>query len=246
MPEINFKEYWQDRDSSMNREDNTGYYNAKAAEHLAIISQSKVGNSVVDFGCGAGELLGPFSQGFQGKITGIDFSSSLIDIARKRPDLAEANLVESEALKFASGTEAPLWMTCGAFNQYSNAEKLTEFIEAFVGNKFAQKLYLFDTIDPVRVVLLRDDIIESWKPQRRELGRLRSFVKRWRGLLKAYRCRTSNQSVVQLGDLGYGVFVGYWFKQASLHPIDVKILASAQFEYRYHAVLTKDGSHGKL
>ena len=115
-------------------------------------------------------------------------------------DLSGAQLEESDALEFANKTEAAIWTTCGAINQYSNDGQLTEFIGAFQGNQFAKKLYLFDTIDPLRVVLLKDDIIESFLQPRTRGSGLKTLLKRMRGLAKAFRYRTCKADVIPLGD----------------------------------------------
>ena len=80
---IDFKSYWADKKSNMNRREDSNYYDKKATEHISFISQYGKSKSVTDFGCGAGELLSRYVDLMPADYRGIDFSDSLLRRARE-------------------------------------------------------------------------------------------------------------------------------------------------------------------
>jgi hypothetical protein len=131
-------------------------------------------------------------------------------------------------------------MTCGGVNQYSTASDLDAFIASFVGNAHAEQLFLFDTIDPVRLQLVRGGVIESYvRSGNTKRKRLRRLVRAAWYCLTALRLSFSARVVFPLGTMGYGVKPAYWRACARMHGLDFAFQSSAEFEYRYHVILRK-------
>ena len=57
MNHIDFKSYWSNKQSSMNRSSSEIYYQIKAKEHSLLLENANIRKGIIDFGCGAGELL---------------------------------------------------------------------------------------------------------------------------------------------------------------------------------------------
>jgi SAM-dependent methyltransferase len=240
MNDIDFRQYWQGRESSMNRREDAAYYARKATEHVRFMDQFGPREPVVDFGCGAGELLVPFNAAYGAGVTAVDFSPALLGRARIALAGTGVEIVESDAADYARSAAAPRWMTCGAVNQYSDAAALAGFVAAFAANERATQLFLFDTVDPVRLTLLRGRVVESYvKPAGlRGAGvrdNLRALAYAWR----SWRIARSRAGVIPFGSTGYAVALSFWRGHSRQASLDVEFASSAEFEYRYHVVLRK-------
>jgi SAM-dependent methyltransferase len=240
MNDIDFRQYWRVRESSMNRREDAAYYARKATEHVRLMDLFGPREAVVDFGCGAGELLAPFHAAYRTGIAAIDFSPSLLERARAALAGTGVEFVEAEAAEYARKATAPRWMSCGAVNQYSDESALASFVESFAANPHASQMFLFDTIDPARLTLLRGRIVESYvKPGGlRGAGlrqNLRALAYGWRG----WRLARDRRSVVPLGSTGYAVKLAFWRDACRRASLEVEFASSAEFEYRYHVVIRK-------
>ena len=241
MNKIDFKEYWSDKTSSLNRSSEVIYYQKKAYEHLNIMRESNLQSGVVDFGCGACELLTEISRITDHQYTAIDFSKSLLGEASKAVNADRVTLVHSSARSYAMSAKEEVWMSCGAVNQYSDRRELEDFIQVFWDNDHSRALYFFDCIDPVKYRFFSSRIIGSFSPYKKSNG-LRPFLvkigQRLMACLYVISGRYARQ-VESLGAMGYGVRPEFWYDVTKGLKVQIEIVSSAVFEYRYHVRLEK-------
>lgn len=239
MTSAEFREYWRTKTSSMNREDSEGYYLRKAREHILVMRRHGPDAPVVDYGCGAGELLSRFVADYAARISGVDFSTSLLERARLALCDTGIELIEADAVDYATKACVTRWMSCGAVNQYSDREGILGFLDAFVDNRSVQQLFLFDTIDPIRLALLRDGVVDSYIPGRRHPSLAKKVMRATRGVAISLRIALGAAPVIPVGSMGFGIKPGFWLDWAFEHSVGVTIIGSVEFEYRYHVILDK-------
>lgn len=229
--------FWKNKEQSLNRESSPEYYRRKSAEIYSVISFYDKSLGLIDFGCGAGELLHPLSQKLNCNITAVDYSESMLKAARERVKSENVFFECQDALDFSEKTDvkSTIWMSCGAANQYSCKRELVKFINNFLRNPHTKQLLLFDTIDPLQYILFNAGIIFSYSPRRKG-----GFLKRTLELFKNLLVYKAYKLIVPLSvGMGYGVKKSFWRQEFITTNIEVKILSSMYFEYRYHVVLEK-------
>lgn len=261
---------WSAQSSSGNRSDTPVYLERKASENHAILRDycSYSTEPVVDLGCGAGELL-VYLMGSVNISKAVDYSESMLSAAKSRigniklhsaPELICAGIGILPELSEA------VWISTGALSQYSSRDHLKEIISSFQQNNAAKHLILFDTIDPVRFLMLPliaysndyDSNGITCEPKARikkaRLANMLVFAKRLLRILLYFPfstlfgfarlafCAFSSSGVCRLpGSLmGYGVFPSFWNLAVRQSGLKLSLLSSREFEYRYHVVISKD------
>jgi SAM-dependent methyltransferase len=240
MDEIN--EFWSNQAESLNRERNDEYYRKKALEHRSILAHADAQKGALDLGCGAGELIEQLS-GLVKINTAVDFSASMIEAAENRLYPAfDGKIVKADVFTFAARSEDPVWMSTGAINQYLQADRLRDFLDIFSANNNAEALYLFDCIDPLRYDLLFLGI--SYRPEH-------ALPLTWKGYIKhqvdrlrmAFRLIAGryDESTLYMGSpgMGFGQRPSFWLKACAERGLNVEIISSRYFEYRYHVIIKK-------
>lgn len=237
-----FKRYWADKTSSMNRRSSSAYYQEKAREHLALMADGSLSGGVVDYGCGAGELLSQMLPGLPQRIVAVDYSNQLLETAKLKLSSSRVRFVIADALDYADRATESAWMSCGAVNQYSDIGRMEQFVRSFADNKHAQALFLFDCIDPLRYRLFACGLIDSYveRPQRGSALRasLRTAV-HWLRALHSLVGLSGRRPCQSLAQMGYGFRAQFWLDLARRLGLKVTIVSSLYFEYRYHVLLGK-------
>ncbi|MDD2715970.1 MAG: methyltransferase domain-containing protein [Candidatus Wallbacteria bacterium] len=228
----NWQNFWSDKTDGGHRQNDESYLALEAREKLFHLGS---GGSILDFGCGAAELLSYFAGAFNYAV-GADFSSSMLGSAEKRLKslgINNVNLIQADDRTVWSKLDRKFdRITCGQVVQYFNSRMLDEFL----GNckkslNPGGKIILFDVIDPRIYLLYHYRIIGNQKPQA-----VRLFY------AAAIFCRDLFHllSFTPLCELGFAHHPESMSRIAARHGFKMTRVGSMYYEYRYHAVLEED------
>ena len=245
------QEFWSAQVSSLHRSSDPQFYEQKASEHAALIPVAERTEPAVDLGCGAGELLQHFADLVNVRV-GLDYSESMLDRARVALGDRDIELSSADAFEFLPTASQPTWTTTGALNQYLDAAQIDRLVEIFADNDHARGFYLFDAVDPLRYRLLPLGIgytkPDSHGPVRKAtwILKARRFAGKALGAARLYMAILTVRSGSRLGGpgMGYGYFPSFWHGLASKHGLDIEIVSSRLYEYRYHVLLRKVRADG--
>lgn len=131
--------------------------------------------SVLDLGCGTGQLAAALSQGRS--VTGVDPASPMLDVGRGRPGGDKVDWVEGDARTVRLGRRFDLVLLTGhAFQVFLTAEDQSAVLRTIAEHLAADGCFIFDSRNPVAKEWL------EWTPQRSERIVLHSnlgAVKSW-------------------------------------------------------------------
>lgn len=214
-----------------------GGHRSSAEEFLAMEAREKLfhldgGKILLDFGCGAGELLVYYAPEYE-KTIGVDFSSSMLEEASKR--IRERNC-ENTTLILAD--DKTVWdkldssfdrITAAGVFQYLTYQEIDDFI--FNASKYLNKegkIVLFDMLDP--------RLYPLWK-----MG-LFSQDKSCRKILFKAICGVRNTISASLKNrprdiLGYSHDPNKIKKIANKNGFEMICAQSMYYEYKYHAII---------
>jgi SAM-dependent methyltransferase len=243
--------FWSAQVSSLHRSSEPRFFEEKASEHAALIPVAERNQPVVDLGCGAGELLHYFADHVNVQL-GLDYSESMLDQARALLSDRDIELSSADAFEFLPTASQPTWTTTGALNQYLDATEIARLVAVFANNEKARAFYLFDTVDPLRYRLLPLGISYA-KPS----GSAAAGARGWIVMARKFAAKAlatpgvvaailSGRLGIRLGGpgMGYGYRPSFWHGLASRHGLDIEIVSSRLYEYRYHVLLRKGGDDG--
>jgi len=245
MNDLSARRFWERQVSSLHRSDSREFYAQKAAEHLALMSVNELAGPAIDLGCGAGELLNCYIPRIN-VTKGLDYSSSMLAIARSRVPAADVELINANVFDYLPACGEPVWITTGALNQYLAHNELQRVIGLFADNARARSFFLFDCVDPLRYAML--PFGSSYLPAQDAGASLRRTLARgihlgFRRAAVASRLLAgslSRASVKLPGDgMGFGHRPDQWHRWARAHSLECAIFSSQQYEYRYHVILRK-------
>lgn len=234
-----FQKYWAEQSSSLHRYDTQAFYATKAREHHVFLSQAPLEKGVVDFGCGAGELLEMLYPLLNCPVIALDFSQKLLDIARDRNQGTDIQFELSDAHAYQVSEDfGSTWMSCGAINQYSTEAQMNAFIAKFNQHPSAKALYLFDCIDPVKYSYIKHHLLHHYT--RPVSTNNKQFLTAFKSFAYAFSILKKNPLCVSINDMGYAFSMNYWHALKDQHPHwQVDIVSSFFSEYRYHVFITK-------
>lgn len=229
--------YWANTNSSSHRGNERSFYIANAQEHISIIDVEERKRGLIDLGCGAGKLLQYYLPQLNVK-AGLDFSSSMLAEAEITMN-NKIELIHANPFEYLPDCQIPIWTTTEALNQYLQKDEIKHLLTLFKKNKFSEAFYLFETICPLRYPLLGLGI-----SFRKEHLTTRNVLQR----LKT-RCRYAfnlilgrySGDMVYLGTptMGYAYSAHFWLKLAKELNLNVEIIGSRFYEYRYHVIIKK-------
>lgn len=117
--------------------------------------------SVLDLGCGTGQLAAALSQGRS--VTGVDPASPMLDVGRGRPNGDKVDWVEGDARTVRLGRRFDLVLLTGhAFQVFLTAEDQSAVLRTIAEHLAADGRFIFDSRNPVAKEWL------EWTPQRSE------------------------------------------------------------------------------
>jgi cyclopropane-fatty-acyl-phospholipid synthase len=228
--------YWAGRHDAGHRSQTADFLRKEADEKLYHLGE---GRSLLDIGCGAADLLQFLAPSFE-RAVGVDFSPSMLDLARRtlaaEPATAHVELVEAD--------DRTVWMrvegdfdriTTAAVVQYFDADTLGRFIancrrRLNPGGVIA----LFDVIDPRLMFLFERGVLTDRArtvPMVPALligsarASVRRLVRRWHRL-----------APVEMGFSHHPTAVARIARSVGL---ETEIVSSMYYEYRYHALLRR-------
>jgi cyclopropane-fatty-acyl-phospholipid synthase len=225
-----WSEYFSTKKDGGHRYSTEEFLSKEAKEKLLHLDGA---SSILDFGCGAGELLIYFAPNYE-RVVGVDFSSSMLDEAKRKVDEKGFNNV-----LLIKASDKTVWdevnasfdrITATEVLQYLTFEQINTFIENAAGhlNKNG-KIVFFDIIEPRSYVL--------WK-----IGFFSKKVRYWRlfptifmGLFD-YVSVSLNRSPVDI--IGYSHSPYKIEEIATKHGFEMEYVRSSYYEYRYHAILS--------
>jgi SAM-dependent methyltransferase len=239
------KQFWQVQTNSRHRSEDTEFFRTKAEEHVSFVSQAERRLSCVDLGCGDGKLALYLSEHLNIEV-GIDYSESMLEQAKQTLASTKIRLLCADIFEYLPASAHEVWITTGALNQYLTPERLLDFLDVFIANPTAHSLYLFDCVDHLRYSLLPFGI-KYQLPSRRAK---RSFVRRLASRAFVASRRAMVGGAIATGvyarswrrlrtGMGYGYLPAFWFEAGVRRKLEVSIVSSKAYEYRYHVALRK-------
>jgi cyclopropane-fatty-acyl-phospholipid synthase len=217
-----------------------GGHRSSAEKFLAMEAREKLfhlngGKTLLDFGCGAGELLVYYAQEYE-RTVGVDFSASMLDEASKR--LREKNcknttliLADDKTVWDKLDSSFDIITAAGVF-QYLTYQEIDEFI--FNASKYLTKegrIVLFDMLDPRLYPLwkigLFSDETGFWKILRKVGFEFKNIVSA--SLKKHPR-----------DILGYSHNPNTIKKIANKNGFEMTCVQSMYYEYKYHAIIFRN------
>jgi cyclopropane fatty-acyl-phospholipid synthase-like methyltransferase len=230
-PEFSWEKYFSDKKKGGHRFSYEEFLVKEAQEKLFHLGGGK---TLLDFGCGAGELLIYYIPKYE-RVVGADFSSSMLFEAEKKIwqqkyknvdlILADDNTVwDRLSLSFDR-------ITATAVVQYLTPEQIDAFIRNASGYLNEEgKIVFFDIIDP--------RLYSLWK-----LGWFSENFRFWKTLSKGgLGCFKQLLSILKNrpGDIIGDAHSPYLIEKiANKHGFKMEYVKSMYYEYRYHVILSK-------
>ncbi len=237
--EESYQSLWNKAEDSGNRLRDDWYYQAKAKEHIQLFSEEDKQRECIDLGCGAGEILQFMTNELNVK-TALDFSEKMIELAEKLEYHSRPNFICADCFEYLPSCTNQVWTTCGAINQYLGHQHISDIIRIFAENSYAYSFYLFDCIDPLRYATLtlgskfknvKTDSKLSWRG-------FASVIKEF--ITIAYKINfVSPTYKYSFLHFGFGHAPILWHSLAKKYNLQIEIVSSRYFEYRYHVILKK-------
>ncbi|MGV8108372.1 class I SAM-dependent methyltransferase [Methanospirillum sp.] len=231
MRKINYKEYWATKSSPGNRRDDNEFCQKKINEVLLHI---KRGGIILDYGCGNCNQTKFLSPHFD-RIIASDLSECMLVEAKKEVEFSGIkNIIHLQA------DEDTVWekikqkvngiISTGVI-QYFQSQQLEKFIEKCVSNTTDDGfIVFFDVINPLKFLFFRYNLVNN-------RGSLINFV---RCIIHAtYLYFLEHNPEKNLGEIGYGYYPEYFIKICMKNNLNIEVVSSIYYEYRYHVIIKK-------
>lgn len=231
----NKKDFWIE--FFANRRD--GGHRSSAEEFLSMEAKEKLfhldgGKTLLDFGCGAGELLIHYAPEYE-QMVGVDFSASMLDEASKRikeRKCENISLIQADDKTIWNKLESPFdRITAAGVMQYLTLQEIDSFI--FNASSYLNKggkIVLFDILDP--------RIYPLWK-----IGLFSQDENLWKILRKIgfeFKVILSASLNNHPRDIvGFAHNPNTVRKIAEKYGFETIFVQSMYYEYKYHAIIDK-------
>ncbi len=124
------------------------------------ISLAKGAGSVLDLGCGTGELAATIAQTYSIPVTGVDPAAAMLDIARDRPGGAAVTWVEADARTARLDARFDLIVLTGhAFQVFLTDDDQAAALATIAAHLTPDGRFVFDSRNPA---------IQGWRGRTRE------------------------------------------------------------------------------
>lgn len=229
------KDFWVE--FFANRRD--GGHRSSAEEFIFKEAREKLfhldgGKTLLDFGCGAGELLTYYAPEYE-KTVGVDFSASMLDEASKRireKKCGNISLIQADDKTVWDKLESSFdRITAAGVIQYLTLQETDSLI--FNASSYLNeggKIVLFDILDPRLYPLWKIGLFSQdadyWKILRKIGFELRVM------LSAAFSNRPNNI-------LGFSHNPDAIRKIADKHGFETTFVQSMYYEYKYHAIMSR-------
>jgi SAM-dependent methyltransferase len=232
MSPFDWKEYWREKTDAGPRF--TGeMFSSKRAREQAFHLEG--GRSLLDFGCGTGDILFHLAAGFE-TVIGVDFSPAMLEKARGRMGALEGG----GRVALVVADESSVWERVpGTFDRIISTQVAQYLTRAQVERFFAKarerlnpggRIIFFDVIDPGLCSML-------------ELGLFCDRDVSWprivfRVLRRGLRRLARGLAGLPSSELGFAYRPGELRDLAAAQNLSFEHVWSLYYEYRYHAILT--------
>ena len=229
-----FRNYWSGKDTSYLRKDSDLFYERKVLEHVGHLFVPERTMSVIDMGCGAGELVKYYLENLN-IVEAVDYSAKMLARASERCGGRKCIFIEADCVEYSAITRSPVWIASESINQYLTLDKVEVIINNFVTSDSARTMALYDTVDPDRRALLEEGrcLYDQFSPKRNIMikNAIKSFLLAVSGTYAA--------ELVSHGEAGFGIRPHFWFRMANTYDLDLELVSSKYYEYRYHVIMRK-------
>ena len=229
---FSWAEYFSDKKTGGHRYSTEEFLFKEAKEKLFHLNGGK---SLLDFGCGAGELLIYYVPNYE-RVVGADFSNSMLFEAEKK--MWQQN---HKNVDLILADDETIWdklnlsfdrITATEVIQYMTPEQIDAFIQHASDYLNEEgKIVLFDIIDP--------RLYSLWK-----VGWFSQNFRFWKtlprvgmGCFKQISAILKNRPGDIIGDAHSPYLIE---KIANKHGFKMEYVKSMYYEYRYHTILSKD------
>lgn len=231
-PKFSWQEYFSDKKKGGHRYSTEEFLFKEAREKLFHL---RGGRSLLDFGCGAGELLIYYVPNYE-RIVGADFSSSMLFEAEKKmwqQNYKNVDLILADDETIWEKLSLPFdRITATAVVQYLTPQQIDAFIRH--ASEYLNedgKIVFFDIIDPRLYSLWK----MGWFSQNFKLWK--TLPKTGFGLLRQVSAILKNRPRDIIGD----AYSPYFIEQIAIdNGFRMEYVKSMYYEYRYHAILSRN------
>jgi cyclopropane-fatty-acyl-phospholipid synthase len=227
-----WEEFFADKRSGGHRSSTEEFLSMEAREKLFHLNGGK---TLLDFGCGAGELLVKYSPEYE-KLVGVDFSPSMLEEAEKR--IREKNYGNTILILANNKT---VWekldssfdrITAAGVFQYLTSQEIDEFI--FNASKYLNKegkIVLFDIPDSRLYQLWKI----GWFSENAGIGKI----------IRKSGFEFKNRIFAKLKNrpkdiLGYSHNPQEVKKISNKHGFEMICVQSMYYEYKFHSIIYKN------
>ncbi len=234
-----YKALWNSVEDSGNRLNTDWYYRAKAREHVHLISDEDKRKDCIDLGCGAGEILQFITNDLNIKIA-LDFSQKMIGIAEQLNYHNRPEFICADIFNYLPSCDLPVWTTSGAINQFLDLSRISEVIRLFAENSNTDSFYLFDCIDPLRYSTLTLGSSFKKDNSKKKLSIRGYFSSLFQFLKVSYKVNFISPTYkYSMLHFGFGHAPRLWHMLGEQFNLQIDIVSSGFFEYRYHVIIRK-------
>lgn len=230
-----FFSYWSKMQNS-GRATELGSFEEKAEEFALLMRLCGYRDSlsVVDWGCGAGEILSFLAQKVR-VVRAVDVSPRLLEKARENVGHG-VEFEVGDAIEKCREALEDVWISAEAVGQYGDRASQEMLVEAFSRNEKARMLFMFDNLEPMKYRLWQGRLVRYKEDDRTNMEILRRGYRMMQCVAQALRPRRS----VYLGEsMGYAHPVSLYLSLAERYGLQCRIVSSWFSEYRYHVALMK-------
>jgi SAM-dependent methyltransferase len=224
--------FWKNRSDSFWLREGEEWFRHAAAELVAMMPH---GGTLLDVGCGAGEMLPHLASHFR-QVVGLDFSESMLAAAEQRLDtcsIQNVSLLRSDASHFPEGIPSPDAILANGVVQYLDQQALHAHLRECEKVLAPNGVVVWGAIPRLsRRWLWRVGGLNEPQCAGRDMLRLA-----WRSWLGYRRARATDDALWD--------GIGRWFTQqdivelANISGFDVQFRNAWYFDYRFHATFVR-------
>lgn len=214
-----------------NRRDDDEFCKKKINEALFHINK---GGIILDYGCGNCNQTKFLSPHFD-RIIAADLSERMIIEAEKAINLAGAKNVtliqaDEETVWKKIDKKVDVIIATGVI-QYFQQQQLERFIINCASNITDDgRIVFFDVINPLKFLFFRYNLIN-------DKGSLVNFIRCTFDLISLFFLKKNPDKY--LGEIGYGYYPNNFSNFCMKNSLNVEIVSSLYYEYRYHVIIQK-------